>query len=135
MICGDVLFWDRLPRRDYHGDHPNVDAIFVDSISTALTFAQYLGSKKVYLIGFDYLHNPPKTYRWYETAASETSRDIFLVWRSKFFDVMKKYIDIVTFTLTPQATKLPSTDYQMLTGQALTHPENPEILTREITKL
>ncbi len=130
-FAGTYFFWDKLPRRNCHDDHPNTDDMFADSICSALTLAQYLGFRKVFLIGFDYTHNPPMAKHWYESVPSEVSNEVPTTWHLEFFNAMRKHIEIVTVTSTPQSTGLSSIDYQTLTGQALRHRENSELLSRE----
>ncbi len=124
-------FWDQLPRGSRGHNNLRADSMFAGSICAAITLAQYLGFKKVILIGFDNTHNPGMSHHWYENITPIVSPQIPGIYHRDFFDMMLKHIEIVTMTPTPQSTELPSVDYRSLTGRDLCYRENVELLARE----
>ena len=125
------FFWDRLPRGARGHKMPRADSMFAGSICAAITLAQYLGFRKAILVGFDYTHNPGTSHHWYENVAPNISPQVRGIYHRDFFEMMSKYIEIVTLTPTPQSTELPSIDYRSLTGRDLCYRENAELLACE----
>ena len=102
---------------------------FSGTINSAITIAIYLGFKKIYLLGFDYTHEPSKSLHWYEFGQGLTSNHSG--YNVDFFKEALKHIEIVTVTIDSKSETLPFITYQDLTGKIPIYRENFEILNKE----
>jgi hypothetical protein len=107
---------------------------FDGSVRTGIILAHYFGFKKVYMIGFDYTHNPSVAHHFYEKGHGKI---IDLGDHNKlFFQIAKKYIDCVTITTNEEKSKyLDSISYEKFTGNKINYKENNEIVDEKVLKI
>ena len=104
---------------------------FDGSVRTGIILAHYFGFKKVYMIGFDYTHNPSVAHHFYEKGHGKI---IELGDHNKlFFEIAKKYIDCLTITTNENKSNfLNSVSYKEYTGSELNFKENIEIIDKSV---
>ncbi len=104
--------------------------LFTGSINASISLAIYLGFKKVFLVGFDYTHNPPTSGHWYEIGPGEFQE--LENYNVEFFEAAQELIELVTVTSFPTRTSIPSLSYQEHTGAPLVYKENYELTSQEV---
>jgi hypothetical protein len=123
--------FDRFPHN--HKNPPSFFSrsdLFAGSINASISLAIYLGFKKVFLVGFDYTHNPPTSGHWYEIGQGALQKlDDYNV---EFFEAAQELIELVTVTSYETQTTIPSLSYQEHTGAQLIYKENHELTTQEV---
>ena len=104
---------------------------FDGSVRTGIVLAHYFGFNKLYMVGFDYTHNPSVAHHFYEKGHGQIVElgDHNLL----FFQIAKKYIDCVTITTNENKSKfLNSISYKEFTGAELNYKENIEIVDKTV---
>jgi len=104
---------------------------FDGSVRTGIVLAHYFGFRKLYLVGFDYTHNPSVALHFYEKGKGQVVElgDHNLL----FFQIAKRYIDCITITTNNSQSKyLDSISYTEFTKAELNYQENYEIVDSDI---
>lgn len=104
---------------------------FDGSVRTGIVLAHYFGFRKLYLIGFDYTHNPSVALHFYEKGKGQVVElgDHNLL----FFQIAKRHIDCITITTNNSQSKyLDSISYTEFTKAELNYKENYEIVDSDI---
>jgi hypothetical protein len=104
---------------------------FDGSVRTGIILAHYFGFKKIYMLGFDYTHNPSVANHFYEKGHGQI---VDLGDHNKlFFQIANKYIDCVTITTNENRSNfLNSISYKEFTGAELQFKENIEIVDKSV---
>jgi hypothetical protein len=104
---------------------------FEGSVRTGIILAHYFGFKKIYMLGFDYTHNPSVADHFYEKGHGQI---VDLGDHNRlFFQIAKKYIDCVTITTNENKSNyLNSISYKEFTGAELQFKENIEIVDKSV---
>ncbi len=106
---------------------------FDGSIRSSITLATYLGFKDIYLVGFDYTHNPGKALHWYEKGHGIDIN--FEDYNKDFFDKMRDYVNITTITINSKSNCCNSITYEEFTGKKPNFQENNELLKPNLMQL
>jgi len=122
VYLGDSFSKNYIP---YH----NKINILEGSLRVNISLAIFLGFKKAYLIGHDYTHKNSLTSHFYEHGKGIKNK--LNDWNKDFFDISKKYIDLVTVTLEGESNTIKSTTYKKLTGDIPIFKENTEIVDKD----
>ena len=104
---------------------------FDGSVRTGIVLAHYFGFCKLYLVGFDYTHNPSVALHYYEKGRGQIVElgDHNLL----FFQIAKKYINCISITTSEVKSKyLDSISYTEFTGAKLDYKENNKIVNDEV---
>ena len=109
----------------------NLDPI-EGALRAQITFAIFLGFKKVFLIGHDYTHKKSMSKHFYEKGKQIPNN--LTHWNKDFLEIANQYIDIVTVTLEGGSNVLESITYKKLTGKTPAYKENIEIVDKENLK-
>jgi hypothetical protein len=104
---------------------------FDGSVRTGIILAHYFGFKKIYMVGFDYTHNPSIAHHFYEKGNGQI---VELGDHNKlFFKIAEKYIDCITITLNDNKSNfLSSISYKDYTGADPKFKENIEIVDKSV---
>ncbi|MCB1323578.1 MAG: hypothetical protein KDK35_00015 [Leptospiraceae bacterium] len=104
----------------------NTTNVFAGSVNSAIFLSIFMGFQKVYLVGFDYTHDPAVSHHWYERGKGIVTENP--AYNKEFFDAARQYIHIVTVTREGRAPILDSITYRQLTGAEPEFKENDELL-------
>jgi hypothetical protein len=101
--------------------------VYASSLRFSIYFAIFLGFKKIYLVGCDYLDIEPKSGHWYEIGRAKPylgKQD------SEYIKLMRNFIDIKIITLHKSDGKN-YISYKDFSGNNLEYKENNEIVSKE----
>ncbi len=104
----------------------NTHNVLAGSVNSSIFLSIFMGFQKVYLVGFDYTHDPAVSHHWYERGKGVLEENPG--YNKDYFDAARQYIDIVTVTREGGAPILDSITYRELTGDEPVFKENDEIL-------
>jgi hypothetical protein len=108
---------------------------FTGSFRFGISLAIYMGFKTIYLIGFDYTHNPARVKHWYEKGQGVIKHNKYKDYDQDFIKVARKYADIITITLDGKSRHLDYITYKDFTGKDPVYRENMEIVNPEYLKV
>jgi len=106
---------------------------FEGSLRSSISIAIYLGFEHVYLVGYDYTHNPARALHWYEKG-----RGVFQFnknYNREYFEIAKEFIDITTITLDGESDFINAIKYKDHTGRDPIYRETTEIINEEYLKV
>lgn len=118
--------------KDFHDDRLGPGFIterinaFHGSLRFLITLAIYMGFRRIFLVGFDYTHDPSRSRHWYEQG-----KGIFHPhpdYNRKFFEIAMEYIDITTITLDGGREYINSLTYKEFSGLEPRYRENTELM-------
>ena len=96
------------------------------SLRVSITLAIFMGFSTIYLIGCDYTHAKSRSKHWYEFGSGVSNE--LVGYNKKFFDIAKKYVDIITVTLEGEGSLLSSIEYEKHTHSAPVYSENCDLV-------
>jgi len=110
---------------------------FAGSIRFTILLAIFMGFKKIYLIGFDYLFSPSQSGHWFEKGKGVPTDPSFNLneYQKSFLDITKDFCEIISVTVEGGCKNLESIEYSKLTNSKLNYKENYEIIERKNLKL
>jgi hypothetical protein len=112
----------RLPKNFITNRIPDLGGSLVQSLLMAI----YFGCDHVYLVGFDYTHNPSRNLHWIEKGQGVFGPHEN--YHKEFFEVAKEFIDITTITLDGSSDFINAVTYKEHTGRDPLFRENTELL-------
>ena len=102
---------------------------FEGSLRAQLTMANFLGFKKVYLVGHDYLNSESISGHFYERGPGIKSLNTHDSWNNEFLILMKKKLKIISITNNKTSLKLKTIPYEQFKKDILNYKENNEIVS------
>jgi hypothetical protein len=99
---------------------------FHGSLRTSISLAIYMGFDHIYLVGYDYTHDPSRTRHWYEKGEGDLT--VHENYNDDFFEIVKEYVDITTITLDGSSRCLNHISYKKFTGAEPVYRENTELI-------
>tara|TARA_B100000989_G_C19532278_1_gene470785 strand:- start:1289 stop:2146 length:858 start_codon:yes stop_codon:yes gene_type:complete len=103
---------------------------FAGSFQFAVLIMIYLGFKKIYLVGFDYYLQKPISGHWFEKSQGVEIRYEDKE-NEKFFNVIKKYVNLVTITHNNSSKYTKSIEYFDYCGTKPNFRENFDICSNK----
>ena len=94
--------------------------------AASIAIAIYMGFTDLYLVGYDYTHQPSRNRHWYEYGVGEYGNH--QGFQREFFNMARQYVNITTITLDGESELLPSIRYEVFTGTSPLFHENDEIV-------
>ncbi len=124
----NYYLFDDLPGSDFVDElKANGLKPFDGSVRTGIVLAHYFGFRKIYLVGFDYTHNPSVAHHFYEKGNGQIV-DLGNH-NSLFFNIANKYIECITITTNEKKSNyLESISYEKYTGCKTMFKENVDIV-------
>lgn len=92
----------------------------------AIMLAIYMGFDKIYLVGFDYTHVPPRCHHYYEKSRGVLFADPNYL--KDFLEIAKEFADITTITLDGTSEFINAVTYREFTGREPVFRENTELV-------
>mgnify|MGYP005997192401 CR=1 FL=1 len=123
---------------DNFGDPSNFFQYTTSSIETMISLAYFLGFKKLYLVGCDYLLHPTMCGRFYENHNEEIIKNFNSTsWKDEFFNNVSKKIDvkIISYEKNFQSKYFKVIDYSEYFSTDTKLKKNYEIVTKKNLKL
>ena len=87
-----------------------------------------LSLSKIYLVGFDYTHNPARVGHWFEKGRGIIGNKKYNDYEKDFIQIAREYADIITVTLDGSSKHLEYITYKDLTGLEPVFKENTQLV-------
>lgn len=119
-------FGHRVPDRNYR-DVSGINSYIHAGLGAAISIAIYLGFKKAYLVGCDYLLNPVKHFHFYSYGSGIEEYKSRCTYE-RLLEQSADYIDLELITDSGTSPWLPSSTYPDITGVPLKYQENTDLV-------
>jgi len=104
---------------------------FNGSLRVQILLAILMGFKKIYLVGHDYTHKNSFSSHFYDDDKNRKRFKQNQIWNKDFFNIIKKYIEVISITIEGESNSFNSITYEKFTNKKLKKQSNKIIVSKK----